>query len=672
MNGTPSTKPRADLSAASAASPILRSWERCSLLHKDLQAEPVVLARAALQDRFEQHASLLRAAQPELETLAGMVANASGIVLLTDDAGVVLQSQGDAAFLRRADQVALRPGASWAESHLGTNGVGTALIEGRPVRVHGSEHFLPRNRILSCHGAPIRSPRGDILGVLDISCDAGRLHAYALELAAMFARQVTNRIMEQAAGQPSLLVFHHQPAMLDSADRAQLMVHDNRIIGANDAAVALLGASWRQLLDQPVFDWLGDGWQHAARQTAAVHTPQGMPLFARLKPVHDAPVMVATPSRSMPPHDAHAVVSTGQPAFHARQPATDMPRPAAGVRPAVTARPARLPPLADALRPGFNASLRALQAGMAVLLQGETGTGKEVYARWLHASGERSSGPFVAINCGALPESLIEAELFGYAPGAFTGAQRHGTRGRLREAHGGMLFLDEIGDMPLLLQTRLLRALQEREVQPLGGDKAIAVDFHLISATNQDLAQRVREGRFRADLYYRLQDYRVALPPLSQRPDLRAFLCAEFNRNGALAQGLTLHDSALDCLCAYRWPGNYRELLALLRGLVIHFPPGSLIGASDLPDPFRQSWIGIDAAAMSAAGATWREPPVDAANDDAPPHAGQPSGTLQELNAHRIRQAMQAHGGNISRAARSLGIHRSTLHRYLARLNTQH
>ncbi|MEQ4618480.1 MAG: sigma-54-dependent Fis family transcriptional regulator [Corticimicrobacter sp.] len=652
MNGTDFYEPRVDLSDTPGTSPILRSWARCHQ-QRDLPDEPVMLARVDLADRCAQHASLLYAAQPEIETLAGLVGSAAGIVVLTDAAGIILQTRGNADFLHRADQVALRPGVSWAESHRGTNGVGTVLVEGQALSVHGSEHFLPRNRILSCHGAPIRSPRGDILGVLDISCEAGRLHAYALKLASMFARQVTNRIMEQAGEQPELLVFHRQHAMLDSIERAQLMIHDGHIVGANDAAIAQLDTSWTQLIDQPVQAWLGDGWQQAAPDTCTLRTPRGMPLFIQLRRPASG---MASPrqqdqgplrrSEQSDPHMAH------------------LPRQGHHKDVAMAARHGlpgshALPDLPDMLRAGFGTALRALQGGLAVLLEGETGTGKEVYARRLHASSTRSNQPFIAINCGALPDTLIEAELFGYAAGAFTGALRQGARGRLREANGGILFLDEIGDMPLPLQTRLLRVLQEREVLPLGADKSVPVDFLLISATNQDLAQRVQDGQFRADLYYRLQDHRIGLPALRERSDLRAFLCAEFNRHGALEQGMTLHDSTLDALCAHRWPGNYRELQALLRGLVLRHPPGSLVMAEGLPDGFQPtSWP----HGMVAQPATDTHTlPRHAASDHSP------QATLHALSAQRIRQALHEHSGNISRAARSLGIHRSTLHRYLAR-----
>ncbi|KDC74033.1 putative acetoin catabolism regulatory protein [Bordetella bronchiseptica MBORD635] len=618
MPGYPLSASGQYLPSTQAAAPIVRSWERCASAAADLHDDPIALRRGDLQERLEQHACVLRAAQPEIETLAGMVASASSLVLLADASGVILQATGNTGFLQRADHVALRPGVSWAENHRGTNAIGTALIEAAALRVHGAEHFLRRNQILSCHAAPIRSPRGDILGVLDISGDAGRMHAYALSLASMCARQVSNRVIEQAGERCLYLVFHKQASLLDSVERGLLLIEDERIVGANDAAVALLGATWPALLDQPLDGWLVD-WRAVARTPGRVHTPQGAPFHAVLRQGGHA--------RSLPPP----------------RPPRAAPAPAAGEA---------LPALAPALQAGFERARRALDCGLSVLLQGETGAGKEVYAQHLYRHSIWRNGPFVAVNCGALPESLIEAELFGYEPGAYTGARRLGARGRLREADGGVLFLDEIGDMPLALQTRLLRALQERVVQPLGADKAVPVSFGLISATHRDLDAMIAAGEFRADLYYRLHDYAVPLPRLRERDDLRPFICAALRALDDTPAGLTLADDALDALAAYAWPGNYRQLRSVLRTLALFHPPGSLIHRHHLP-------AAIAAPAVRQADAAAPRPGVAT-----PPAA---PASLRDASLQRIDQALAGHGGNIAAAAHELGIHRSTLYRHLAR-----
>ncbi|WP_258231409.1 sigma-54-dependent Fis family transcriptional regulator [Achromobacter pulmonis] len=277
---------------------------------------------------------------------------------------------------------------------------------------------------------------------------------------------------------------------------------------------------------------------------------------------------------------------------------------------------------------------------MSILLQGETGAGKEVFARELHARSKRAAGPFVAVNCAALPESLIESELFGYEDGAFTGARRQGSKGLLRQAHGGVLFLDEIGDMPLLLQSRLLRVLQTREVSPLGAARPVPVDFALVCATHRPLAHADADTQgvdtpVRPDLYFRIAEYTVTLAPLRARADRLELLRGLWAAQGA---GPRLPPDIEAVLLAYSWPGNYRQMAAVLRTLHVLAGPAGRVDADMLPADIRAT----PAPAPGAAG--------DSVN-------------LQAMTDAAIRDALAAHGGNVSRAARALGVHRSTLYR---------
>ncbi|MBA1149250.1 sigma 54-interacting transcriptional regulator, partial [Ectothiorhodospiraceae bacterium WFHF3C12] len=276
---------------------------------------------------------------------------------------------------------------------------------------------------------------------------------------------------------------------------------------------------------------------------------------------------------------------------------------------------------------------RVLARDIPVLVEGETGTGKEYFARRLHEGGPHAAGEFVAVNCAALPESLIESELFGYAPGAFTGARREGHPGKLAEADGGTLFLDEIGDMPLALQSRLLRVLQERQIVPVGGSRPLRVEFTLISATHRDLRQLVAAGEFRSDLYYRLNGLRVALPPLRERSDLRALVQKLLH---ASEPGAEIDDDALSLLLEHPWPGNCRQLEFVLRTALALREGDGPLQAHHLPDDFR--------AELSAASS---------------------AGGLQAAKDNMIREAVEAHGGNVAAAARALGINRSTIYRRL-------
>jgi transcriptional regulator of acetoin/glycerol metabolism len=619
-----------------SAAAIKRSWERCAAIGSSLHSDPDPMPRADLQARREQHAHILRTAQPELETLAALVASAKSVVLLADAAGVILQEAGSTEFLRKAERVALRAGVSWAESLRGTNAIGTALIDGTATRVHGREHFLELNSILSCHAAPILSPRGETLGVLDISSEASTLHAYALGLAQMCATQISNRLLDNTDARLHRLVFQRESSLLDSTERAILLLEDERIVGANAAALHLLGSDW-SLLNSSIHSWM-EGCAALNDTPCTVHTRTGLQLLATLRHGRDS----VAPKRK-------ALV----------QAATSPASPAVAIN---AARQVELPLLEHEVDQVLAHASSAMNAGLAILLQGETGAGKEIFARHLHARSQWKSGPFVAVNCGALPESLIESELFGYEAGAFTGARREGSLGRLREAHGGILFLDEIGDMPLLLQTRLLRALQEREVQPLGSDKRIPVSFGVISASNRNLAGMIRDGSFRSDLFYRLQDYKATLPPLRERGGLRQFLCQEFARLGGTERAMTLADSALDALARYAWPGNYREMQSTLRSVLFLKPVGSLIHAADLPPELQEGMPSSTSAPLALAGGA-----DTAGKYEAPCPTDVTGATLRDINEQAIQRVIEECRHNLSQAAGILGVHRSTLYRYLAR-----
>jgi transcriptional regulator with PAS, ATPase and Fis domain len=302
---------------------------------------------------------------------------------------------------------------------------------------------------------------------------------------------------------------------------------------------------------------------------------------------------------------------------------------------------------------------KVLDKPIPVLLQGESGVGKEVFAQAMHASSARRDRPFVAVDCASLPENLIEAELFGYAPGAFTGARREGSAGRIREVRGGTLFLDEIGDMPLSLQTRLLRVLQERQVTPLGGGKPVPVEFALICATHRNLKAEMDAGRFRADLYYRLNGLTLMLPAVRERTDFPALL-ERLSRSLAPEQGITLAPAVAAAFADYPWPGNVRQLVNALRTACALLDPGErVIDWTHLPDDLLVE--------LRAAPPRHAEPlPAEPTPAEPPPAAGGPAvERLRDISAQAISRAIEVSRGNMSEAARRLGISRNTLYRRL-------
>jgi transcriptional regulator with PAS, ATPase and Fis domain len=292
---------------------------------------------------------------------------------------------------------------------------------------------------------------------------------------------------------------------------------------------------------------------------------------------------------------------------------------------------------------------RVIGRDIPILIQGETGTGKELFARAIHGESPRAAGPFVAVNCASIPEGLIESELFGYEEGAFTGARKRGYAGRILLADGGTLFLDEIGDMPLNLQARLLRVLQERVVVPLGGVQAQPVDIAIICATHRRLKEAITEGRFREDLYYRLNGMQVRLPALRERTDLDALVAQMIEQLGADAGRVRASKDVLELFGRHRWPGNLRQLSSLLRTALAMLDSEEVIEIRHLPEDFLE-----DVGAQ----------PAPAGASEAPAAPGS-AGTLEQQEADAIRNALRVNGGNVSAAARALGISRNTIYRRL-------
>jgi transcriptional regulator with GAF, ATPase, and Fis domain len=286
-----------------------------------------------------------------------------------------------------------------------------------------------------------------------------------------------------------------------------------------------------------------------------------------------------------------------------------------------------------------------------VLITGETGTGKEVAARALHRAGPRHARPMVAVNCAALPENLLEAELFGHVRGAFTGAVQHRI-GRFEQAQGGTLFLDEIGELPLDLQAKLLRVLQEREFQRLGSSESVRTDIRLVAATNCDLGERVQAGRFREDLFYRLNVVPIQMPPLRRRPADIPLLACHFVEKICREEDLpvkAISTEALDCLCRLAWPGNVRQLENAVEMAVALSGDRSLLTAVDFPASSPEP------ALAAAAGSC--EAPLIPVPDDGLDYAR----TLALIERSILEQALQKTGGNKKAAAQMLRLKRTTL-----------
>lgn len=522
---------------------IARSWQRS--LAAGLQPEghcqgDIHCTDSELRQNLERNHRLLSHSIPVMQYLFEQVRHNQNIVILADQNGTLMHTLGDALFLDKAQRVALSRGASWQEERRGTNAIGTALVEGAGVEIHGSEHFLTRHHFLTCTAAPIRACDGRLLGVLDISGEEHHGHPHSLGLVTTAANMIENRLLLEQHSQSIRLHFHTLREGIGTVAEGILALSpDGVILGVNRAA-----ALWLQgqacTLGLTNIEHLADVRMRALLDHA-LRQPQ-VPLRLHWLHRHSLNGVSSVFARvDMPP----------------QAPSNTRPLPTVSVLPdalsALDTGDAQWRSAADKVR-------RVMDKPIPILIQGESGAGKEFLARAIHDSSARQDKPFVAINCAAIPDNLIEAELFGYSSGAFTGARKEGSIGRFREAHGGTLFLDEIGDMPLAMQTRLLRVLQERSVTPLGGGKTVTVDFALICATHCNLRERAQDGRFRSDLYYRINGLTVFLPPLRERSDFEEIV-RNILRNAP--HSLRIAQSLLLKMKQYNWPGNLRQLASL-------------------------------------------------------------------------------------------------------------
>lgn len=561
------------------------SWQRSLSygLTRDDDSQPWV-ATSLLKDARAENAWISQLVAPLLTRLRPDLARHPSIMVMSDAAGLVLETHGNSDFLHKAQRFALAPGNLWGEHARGTNAIGTALALQRHCEVSGGEHYLSRNAGLFCSASPVFRPDGQIAGVLDISTPA-RLPRHD---AAAFIRRAVCEIEHawttSAVGSGRwLLRLHQDVSVLDSAQELLLIIEDNTLLGANKLAM--------------------DAFSLSAGHFGATDLSALFPGFT---------LNSGQTSLQAANHQRYFMRQT---APERRYSGRGMPQPAATIS------------------PEKEKALRIVNAGIALCVTGETGCGKEHLARELHGKSQWRNGNFVAINCAALPENLIESELFGYVPGAFTGANPKGYIGKCREADGGFLFLDEIGDMPLSLQTRLLRVLQEKKVTPLGSNASYSVNFALVCATHQDLAARVQSGTFREDLLYRIQEFQFRIPALREWPDIERFIHTLWQELGANARRMTLADDLVCALARRPWPGNVRQLLSQLRVLMALADDGDMITLADLP------------------------------GEPVPPRVPQLPAADEQI---AIEEAL----GNMSLAAKKLGISRSTLYRRLEKRQT--
>jgi sigma-54 dependent transcriptional regulator, acetoin dehydrogenase operon transcriptional activator AcoR len=631
---------------------VTRSWYRCLREYRIEPSAPrqnAVINSQSLKELQQRMGGLLPVARAEMESLYEQIAGSGFAVILSDTQGVVLTTITDPALQREFRQAGLTLGALWDERHEGTNGIGTCLAEGCPVTVHREEHFRGYNLSLSCSGAPILDPHGSIIAVLDASTanssDSRLIQRHTMALVNMSAHLISRWNFLNEFSQSWILRFHSRPEFVGLLHEALVAMDGaGHILAVNESALLQLGCSTRKaLVGEPIerffqFDF-ATLERRAQFEPSTIWPVRDLAHGRRFFAIARAPLRRAARTlelaASNPTGDTVEGTQHGPGQHHVGEDAQ--------MRKNLT----------------FGRQLFAKQ--VPILLQGATGTGKEAFAKALHHSGLWFDKPFVTVNCAAIPESLIESELFGYTRGAFTGAVKEGRVGKILQSNGGTLFLDEIGDMPLMLQTRLLRVIEEREVVPLGSDQAIPVTLHVISATHRDIRRMIQDGEFREDLYYRLNGITLHLPLLRDRSDKADLIRTLLQEENSDQESIEIAEDAFHKLLDYAWPGNIRQLRNALRTASALCRDG-IIRLSNLP----QEILHTETRAIAPGGV----PASVAGNVEAVATTmNLPSAALRDAECAALLRELERMHWNISRTAQALGISRNTLYRKIHKHN---
>lgn len=632
---------------------ILESWERCKGKVDPFQKTcPVILTPAELDKRRAANSELLEIARPVMNNLYRFVAGSGFVVALADAQGYLLEIIGDPEALELVGRANFVAGADWSEEVMGTNAVGTALALGQPIQIYAYEHWSICVHVGICSGAPIRDPdTGEIIGVLDMTGSFEKVHSHTLGMVVAAVGSIEGQMAARRNWQRTALADQYKTLIMESMsdglvaiDNAGVITHINRKamqflaldkdpVGQNIYTVLKRHfgrqENYRDLLR------VIESREKIADEFLDLHTPAG--LFR----------CMVTTRRIWENESIIGEIIILQDICRVNR----LVGRVVGGQARTTF--ADLIGKEKKFLESIELAVHAAKTSSNVLLLGESGTGKDLFAQAIHNSSSRRHGPFIAVNCAAIPRDLLGSELFGYVDGAFTGAKKGGNPGKFELANGGTLFLDEIGDMPLEMQTSLLRVIEDTAVTRIGSGEAIPVDVRIITATNKDLSQEVARGNFRSDLYYRLNVISIELPPLRERKADLPLLVEYLARKIAMSSGAEITGIApgfIEACQAYDWPGNVRELRNVIERAV-SLARDNTLTARHLP-PFLAQ--------------------LGAGNNGKPAALARKSESLKiaslDAESQVIITCLEKCKGNRSLAAKQLGIARSTLYRKMREL----
>jgi transcriptional regulator with PAS, ATPase and Fis domain len=597
-----------------------------------------ILKGRDISTQMELNTLLLNIAEPFMEFLYKFLEASGFIIVLTSDDGCILRIVGDPEPIFAARNLNMVIGAYMDEASIGTNAMGTAIREDAPIQITAKEHFINAYHTWTCSAAPIHDTDGNTIGCLNLTGDAKLVHPHTLGLVVAAVHSIENQLATDLSQRMLFDAHQYLNTVMDTLTLGVFTADaSGTILSLNHAATKLMNISKDFALGKNIGEFITN-WMQIREQVA-----NGKKYLDEETVIHIGNRKETFSLNAYITRNQEGDITGMVTSFREMQRVYKLVNKYTGMNARYTFED--LIGESDQIHRIIEYAKTISDSPSTVLIQAESGTGKELFAQAIHNHSNRSENGFVAVNCGAIPATLIESELFGYEEGAFTGAKKGGRMGKFELANGGTLFLDEIGEMPVEMQVKLLRTIQEGYITRVGGDKVIPVDVRIIAATNRDLLEEVSKGNFRMDLYYRLSVIPVSIPPLKDRKEDIPLLIKYFLN----MKSMKLHRNVPEMtnelfrqLLAYNWPGNIRELENFIEKFV------NLDGNIDLAGVL-----------FPTHGPLNIQPLPDFVLED------DPLQTLEELEKKAIIKALNKLNKNMSQVAKSLGISRNTLYQKL-------
>jgi PAS domain S-box-containing protein len=640
---------------SSVVRPIIAdSWKRCKEIGLDPYDTKCFKRTSAteLKSRLDANKELIDIAWPLAEMLYRVTEGSGFRVDLTDGDGYLLKTIGDKEIIDEAEILGLLPGANRHETRVGTCGIGLALAVRQAVQVVGGEHFNFHIHRWTCSSAPIRDVNGKVIGVLNMTAHRNLVHKHTLGMLVAVAEALEKQFALKKSTRDLKLANEFLETVIGSINDGLIVINkDSNVTHFNPTAEKIFCCKAEEVV----------GRKAEAIFSMFLEIQQSLCILGGQE-IQDREVVVRGKGGSTRClmsvrfiREISGEVSGMTIILNKMERVRKLVHRMVGAQ--ARFRFGDIIGEDHKFLEAVTLAKSAAATSLKVLLQGESGTGKEIFAQAIHNASSRRDGPFVAVNCAAIPRDLIESELFGYEDGAFTGARKGGKPGRFELAENGTLLLDEVGSMPMDMQSKLLRVLEDGQIVRVGGSEIIPVDVRIISATNRDLGNEVTNGNFRADLFYRLNSVVINIPPLRERrADISLF--AEYFLKKAVAalfkQIQVIEPKAMDTLCSYPYPGNIRELENIIEKAVLVSETDRLtlecLPAKVLPNKSLTGLLGERGYRSFPERGTFER-------------AGEPTYHLSDLEKGAISEALKSMKGNVSRAAKMLGIGRTTLYR---------